>query len=48
MGGVLLGEFGEQDKDRGPCNVLVATLAKSEMLHVGRLAVAFGVTEESR
>ena len=46
MGGFLLGEFGEQDKDRGPRNVLVVTLAKSEMLHLGRLAVAFGMTEE--
>ncbi len=46
MGGFLLGEFGEQDKDRGTRNVLVVTLAKSEMLHLGRLAVAFGMTEE--
>ena len=46
MGGFLLGEFGKQDKDRGPRNVLVVTLAKSEMLHLGRLAVAFGMTEE--
>src|SRR5882757_4667281 len=46
MGGFLLGEFGEQDKDRGPRNVLVVTLAKSERLHLGRLAVAFGMTEE--
>jgi hypothetical protein len=46
MGGFLLGEFGEQDKDRGPRNVLVVTLAKSDMLHLGRLAVAFGMTEE--
>jgi hypothetical protein len=46
MGGFLLGEFGERDKDRGPRNVLVVTLAKSEMLHLGRLAVAFGMTEE--
>lgn len=46
MGGFLLGEFGDRDKDRGPRNVLVVTLAKSEMLHLGRLAVAFGMTEE--
>ena len=46
MGGFLLGEFGAEDKDRGPRNVLVVTLAKSEMLHLGRLAVAFGITEE--
>ena len=46
MGGFLLGEFGEQDKDRGPRNVLVVTLAKSEMLNLGRLAVAFGMTDE--
>ncbi len=46
MGGFLLGEFGEQDKDRGPRNVLIVTLAKSEMLHLGRLAVAFGMTDE--
>ena len=46
IGGFLLGEFGKQDKDRGPRNVLVVTLAKSEMLHLGRLAVAFGITEE--
>ena len=46
MGGFLLGEFGEQDKDRGPRNVLIVTLAKSEMLHLGRLAVVFGMTEE--
>ena len=46
MGGFLLGEFSDQDKDRGRRNVLVVTLAKSEMLHLGRLAVAFGITEE--
>lgn len=46
MGGFLLGEFGKQDKDRGPRNILVVTLAKSEMLHLGRLAVAFGMTDE--
>lgn len=46
MGGFLLGEFGKQDKDRGPRNILVVTLAKSEMLHLGRLSVAFGMTDE--
>ncbi len=46
MGGFLLGEFDDRDKDRGRRNVLVVTLAKSEMLHLGRLAVAFGITEE--
>ena len=46
MGGFLLGEFSDHDKDRGRRNVLVVTMAKSEMVHLGRLAVAFGITEE--
>ena len=46
LGGFLLGEFGKQDHDRGRRNILVVTLAKSQVVHLGRLAVAFGITEE--
>lgn len=45
IGDLLLGEFDEQDRDRGRRNVLAVTLAKSGG-HLGRLAVAFGISEE--
>ena len=45
IGDLLLGEFDEQDNDRGRRNVLAVTLAKSGV-HLGRLAAAFGIGEE--
>lgn len=45
IGDLLLGEFDEQDRDRGRRNVLAVTVAKSGV-HLGRLAAAFGIGEE--
>ena len=46
IGGTLIGVFDTEDDDRGPRNVLIVTLAKSEQFHLGRLARAFGITDE--
>jgi hypothetical protein len=46
IAGTLIGTFDVEDNDRGPRNVLVVTLAKSGQLHLGRLATAFGITDE--
>ena len=46
IGGLLLGTFGEDADDRSPRNILAVTLAKSGRLHLGRLASAFGMTDE--
>jgi hypothetical protein len=45
VGDMLLGEFETTDRDRGRRNVLVVALAKSGA-HLGRLATAFGITDE--
>lgn len=46
IGGTLIGVFGTDDDCRGQRNVLAVTLAKSEQFHLGRLASAFGMTDE--
>jgi hypothetical protein len=46
IAGTLIGMFEVEDDDRGPRNVLVVTLARSGQLHLGRLATAFGITDE--
>jgi len=46
IGGTLIGAFDVDDRDLGPRNVLAVTLAKSEQFHLGRLATAFGITDE--
>ena len=46
IGGTLIGAFDQDDRDRGPRNILAVTLAKSGQLHLGRLAAAFGITDE--
>ena len=46
IGGALIGEFDPDDRDRGPRNVLLVTLAKEPTMHFGRLANAFGIGEE--
>ena len=46
IGGTLIGSFDEAADDRGPRNVLVVTLAKSNQFHLGRLAEAFGIGDE--
>ena len=46
IGGTLIGGFDSDDRDRGPRNVLAVTLAKSDQFHLGRLAAAFGITDE--
>jgi len=46
IGGLLIGTFDEDADDRSPRNILAVTLAKSGQLHLGRLASAFGITDE--
>lgn len=46
IGGTLIGVFDTHDDHRGPRNVFAVTLAKSEQFHLGRLATAFGMTDE--
>jgi hypothetical protein len=46
IGGTLIGRYDDADDDRGPRNVLAVTLAKSDQLHLGQLAAAFGIGEE--
>jgi hypothetical protein len=46
IGGTLIGAFDLEDEDRGPRNVLAVTLAKSDQFNLGRLASAFGITDE--
>ncbi len=46
IGGTLIGGFDLDDDDRGPRNVLAVTLAKTDQFHLGRLATAFGITDE--
>jgi hypothetical protein len=46
IGGIMVAEFDEQDPDRGRRNLAAVTLAKSGVLHLGRLASAFGITDE--
>lgn len=46
IGGTLIGTFDEDGDDRGPRNILAVTLAKSGQIHLGRLAEAFGITDE--
>jgi hypothetical protein len=46
IGGLLIGTFSEDADDRSPRNILAVTLAKSGQLHLGRLASAFGITDE--
>lgn len=45
IGGLLLGEFDDEDRDRARRNVLAVTVAKSGA-HLGKLAAAFGISEE--
>jgi hypothetical protein len=46
IGGTLIGQYDEDDRDRGPRNVLMVTLARDPSMHLERLAAAFGVTDE--
>ncbi|HET9749072.1 MAG TPA: hypothetical protein VFS06_07190, partial [Casimicrobiaceae bacterium] len=46
VGGTLIGEFGLHDRDRGPRNVLVVTLAKDPKMHLGHLSAAFRISDE--
>jgi len=45
VGGTLLGEYDDEDRDRGQRNVLMVTIANSGA-HLGRLAAAFGIGDE--
>ncbi len=46
VGGTLINVFDTDDDERGPRNVLVVTLAKTNQFNLGRLASAFGMTDE--
>jgi hypothetical protein len=46
VGGLLVGHFDPDDRDRGARNVYAVTLAKEPTVHLGRLATAFGIGEE--
>jgi hypothetical protein len=46
VGGTLIGEYDPRDRDRGPRNVLLVTLAKEPTMHLGHLAAAFEISEE--
>jgi transposase-like protein len=45
-GGLLIGQFERDGRDRGPRNVLLVQLAQDPAMHLGRLARAFGIGEE--
>lgn len=45
-GGLLIGQFERDGRDRGPRNVLLVQLAQDPAMHLGRLAKAFGIGEE--
>jgi hypothetical protein len=45
VGGTLLGEYDDEDRDRGQRNVLMVSIANSGA-HLGRLATAFGIGDE--
>ena len=45
-GGLLVGQFERDGRDRGQRNVLLVQLAQDPTMHLGRLAKAFGVSEE--
>ena len=46
VAGSLIGGFGVDDRDRGPRNILAVTLGNARGMHLGHLAVAFGLSDE--
>ena len=46
VAGSLIGTFNVDDRDRGPRNILAVTLAKAPGMHLGQLAIAFGISDE--
>jgi hypothetical protein len=46
VAGTLIGTYSVDDDNRGPRNILAVILAKTGHLHLGRLAAAFGFTDE--
>jgi hypothetical protein len=46
VGGLLIGQFERDGRDRSVRNVLLVTLAQEPKMHLGHLAKAFGVSEE--
>jgi hypothetical protein len=46
IGDTLLGEFDPRDRDLGPRNILLVMLAGEPKIHLGRLATAFGISDE--
>jgi quaternary ammonium compound-resistance protein SugE len=45
-GGLLLGQYEREGRDRGARNMLLVTLAQQPQMHLGQLAQAFEVSEE--
>ena len=45
-GGLLLGQYEREGRDRGSRNMLMVTLAQDPQMHLGHLAAAFEVSEE--
>ncbi len=46
IGGTLVGRYHQDDRERGPRNVWMVTLAEEPSMHFGHLAAAFGVGDE--
>lgn len=46
ISGTLIGTFDPHDRERGPRNMLMVTIAKEPRVHLEQLAVAFGVSSE--
>lgn len=46
VGGKLIGQYRDDDPDRGPRNVVLVALSKSPGIHLGHLAAAFGLGDE--
>jgi hypothetical protein len=46
VGGTLVGTYSAADRERGPRNLLLVTLAGDPSMHLGHLAAAFEVSDE--
>lgn len=46
VGGTLIGSYDPKDRDRGPRNVLMVSIAREPRIHLGQLAAAFVITQD--
>lgn len=46
VGGTMIGTYARKDRDRGPRNVLMVSIAKEPRIHLGQLAAAFEITQD--